>query len=628
MRARAAGLAAALAASAALTSGASADPAGNSTLDETIDIGEGAFHVLRADPGEPFKLRRWSGLPAAADRAKRRRSLVFFGHLTDAQIADEMSPVRTDWVDPAGGSLRSAHRPQETMGLQVLDSLVRNVNANRLSEVAAAGGKRAKLGFAVETGDFADSQQLNETRSALAAMDGGPVDPFSGRPADGCAGMNDETKARLNADVAARRYTGVQDYADYPDAPDARKNGYWDPDAAPPGLSPYASFPRYPGLMDRAQRAFTAEGLTVPWYAVRGNHDGLIQGNLVANFPIAVGLIGGCGKILPAEGFDPDEVKGLDEAELIAKLNDTAFQQKVLGGIRPVAPDPDRRFVSRIESKALFAGPDDDHGYGFVDAKEDKAAGGAATYYAFTRAGVRFVGIDTNAEGGGASGNLDHAQYRWLERELDRNSRVELRKGELVSDGDKTRLTVVYAHHGIADLTNANADEKAGACGSATDAGCDRDPRTSTPLHRGTKGKAPVRDLLLRYPSVVAYVVGHSHENQVVPYRAKGGRTGFWEVGTAAHVDFPQQARLIDVMDNRDGTLSVFGYLVDTAAPVAPPAPGTAAAGMTEPELASISRAVAANDPNGTGVGDDDPGLGGPNDRNVELTLRDPRRLK
>ena len=185
MRSRAAALAVAVAAAVAVSPGANAEPAGNSTVDETIDIADGAFHLLRADPGEPFKLRRWSGLPAGADRARRRRSLVFFGQLTDAQVADESSPVRTDWVDPAGGSLRSSHRPEEAMELQVLDQLVRNVNANSASEVAQGSGKRAKLGFALETGDFADSQQLNENRSALAAMDGGLVDPFSGKPADG-----------------------------------------------------------------------------------------------------------------------------------------------------------------------------------------------------------------------------------------------------------------------------------------------------------------------------------------------------------------------------------------------------------------------------------------------------------
>jgi metallophosphoesterase (TIGR03767 family) len=590
---------------------AQADPAGKTTLQETIDIvSEGPFHQLRVDPGEPFKVRAWPGRKVDSKRASRRSSLAFFGHMTDAQIADESSPVRTDWTDAAAGSLRSSHRPQEAFGLHIIDSLARNVNANSTSQVAQRKGKKAKLGFVLETGDFSDSQQLNELRSATAAMDGGAVDPYSGKPADACPGMNDETKARLNADVAARRYNGVQDYADYGDAPDARKNDYWDPDVPPPGASPYSGWPQWPGLMDRAQQPFVAEGLKAPWYAVRGNHDALVQGNLLANFPIAVGLIGGCGKILPSSSFDPAEVKGLSEAELIQKLTDPEFQQKILAGIRPAPPDPDRRFVSRIESKQLLKGADNDHGFGFVDSKEDKRAGGAATYYAFTRGGVRFIGIDTNSEGGGNDGNLDHPQYEWLAKEL-----AKARKTP----------TLVFAHHGLLDLNNATVDEKAGKCETATDAGCDRDPRKSTPIHRGTKGKDTIKALLLRHRNVVGFVVGHSHQNEIFQYKAKGSRSGFWEVGTAAHVDFPQQARLFDVMDNRDGTLSLFGYMIDSAAPVASPAPGTNAAAFTDENLASIARIVSANDPNGTGAGDDDPGLGGPNDRNVELLVPDPR---
>src|SRR3712207_5106789 len=111
-------------------------------------------------------------------------------------------------------------------------------------------------------------------------MNGGFVDPFSGQSLSAnkdCA-TDEDTKRRLNADVSARRYTGVQDYSDYPSAPPSRYQGYWDPDR-PIGAGNYAGFPRYAGLMNRAQRPFNARGLVVPWYTSRGNHDGLLQGN-------------------------------------------------------------------------------------------------------------------------------------------------------------------------------------------------------------------------------------------------------------------------------------------------------------------------------------------------------------
>ena len=60
---------------------------------------------------------------------------------------------------------------------------MRNVNANRRSTVK--DGKRparAALDFAITTGDLADNQQLNETRWFRTVLDGGRVDPFSGKP--------------------------------------------------------------------------------------------------------------------------------------------------------------------------------------------------------------------------------------------------------------------------------------------------------------------------------------------------------------------------------------------------------------------------------------------------------------
>ena len=70
--------------------------------------------------------------------------------------------------------------------------------------------------------------------------------------------------AAIEADVAARRYTGVADYDDYRDAPADRFAGFYDPDEAPPTGGPYSAFPRYPGLMEAANRgAFEASGASI-----------------------------------------------------------------------------------------------------------------------------------------------------------------------------------------------------------------------------------------------------------------------------------------------------------------------------------------------------------------------------
>ena len=596
-----------------------ADPTGRTTLQETVRPAGGAgFQALAKGRGEPYVVRRGGSAKAGRKRAGQRRSLAYFAQLTDPQIADEMSPARVDFVDAAGGALKSSWRPQEALGTQTFDAIVRNVNANRRSPVKGRKGRRARLGFAITTGDLADNQQLNETRWFRTVLDGGRVDPFSGQAlsaANQCGTATPDDAARINADVAARRYTGLQDYDDWRGAPPDRYAGYWDPDEAPPGGGPHAAFPRYPGLMERAQVPFRAAGLDVPWYISRGNHDGLIQGNAPASTELFRVIATGCLKVFPNPLIDPARFAGLDEAALFRQFSDPAFISSLLAGGRRVPPDPDRRIISKAEYRALMArGSRNAHGFGATPPAELRASRGTASYFAVRPArGTRFVSLDTVAEGGGQNGNVDDPQYRWLRSVL----RAARKRDELV---------VVFGHHTLETMDNTTADEAAGACSPADEPGCDTDPRRSTPLHRGLAGRNTVRALLADHPNVIAYVAGHSHANGVRFYRGSKGR-GFWQVNTASHIDWPQHSRLLELFDNGDGTLSLFGTMLDSAAPQAAPAPGPAAS-LSSRQLVSLSRVLSWNDPQreGTeGSGDTARKEGARRDRNVELLVRDPR---
>jgi hypothetical protein len=121
--------------------------------------------------------------------------------------------------------------------------------------------------------------------------------------------------------------------------------------------------------------------------------------------------------------------------------------------------------------------------------------------------------------------------------------------------------------------------------------------------------------LLLDHPCVVAWVNGHSHQNRVWA-RPRDGGGGLWEINTAAHIDWPCQSRIIEIADNRDGTLSVFTTVVDHA--------GTRRWGGrtdTPQRLASLARELSANDWHHPGDGP----RGDRKDRNVELVVKDPR---
>jgi metallophosphoesterase (TIGR03767 family) len=593
---------------------ATADPAGRSTLTETVLPTGSGFLDLKRGRGEPFLMRRGNVGPKGT-RTRTRRSLVFFGQFTDPQIADEMSPMRAEFVDPVGvpgsgaSGVASAWRPQEALGPVTFDYTIRNMNANRVSAVRQGNGARKSLNLVLTTGDLADNQQLNESRWYIQLLNGGTVDPFSGQAVSASNPCNNDAAetARLNAEVAARRYTGVQDYSDWRGRPADRYAGFWDPNEAAPTSGIYSGFPRYPGLMDRAQKPFVAQGSRVPWFTARGNHDGLTAGTLASTNALIVGLATSCLKIFPSQTFDPASQRGKEYGEVVGSFTDPTVQAQLLGGAINVPPDPNRKVVTKKEYKALH-GTGTAHGYGLVDAAQNRASGGTASYYSFVRSGVRFIAMDTVAEGGGPEGNIDDPQYRWIESEL--------RKAKVAR-----QLVVVYGHHTLGTMRNTNADEKAGSCsGSSPLPGCDADPRTSTPLHRGLVGPKPMRDLLTRYPNVVALVVGHSHENRVTPY-FRGGR-GFWQLNTSAHIDWPQQSRQVEIMDNRDGSLSLFSRVLDQSGPLRTPAAGSSAASFTETDLAAISRRLSLNDPQMGQVGNP---RGTARDRNVELLIRDPR---
>lgn len=585
--------------------GASGSLLGLTTLERTIESvdPEAEFQFLRGAKGERRVVRE--DLAAAKPgRADRRRSLFYAAQTTDWQLADEESPSRVEFVDiaanpPFPNVVSAAWRPQEALGPQAVEQSIIQINEFAdASPVRQRKGRRAEMDMVLMTGDQADNQQLNETAWVLTLLQGGRLDPNTGTDAACPPGQ-----APSGQTADPKLYAGVQDYDDYTEGLQ-----FYDPDD--PKGPKYSGWPTYPGLMDRAQEPFTAQGLDVPSYVVFGNHDGLAQGNQKAILPFEqVGV--GCIKPLVPVADITEAADVLDPAYL-AGLATTSPNQVMF-----VPRDPERQYVDRVQYKEIFENADqpDGHGFGLVDPDELAASNGAASYYAWTpRPGLKLIGIDTLCDGGvtgpSANGNIDDPQFRWLEGELERAS-------------DRGQLIIVFGHHPIRSLNCDVPDETPPACtvdgqfGHDVNAGCDIDPRSSTPIHDG----ADLTELFHRFPHVIAYVAGHTHENTLSDFdRADGGPGDFWGIETASLIDSPPQNRLIELMDNCDGTLSIFGTTLDSSAPVRAPAPGTEAEGLTEADLGSVSRTLAFND---TQKGEG--GLGKRRDRNVELLLEDPR---
>jgi metallophosphoesterase (TIGR03767 family) len=538
----------------------------------------GPYSRLRLLPGWKRVVRDDLGAAPHRGRLARRRSLLYLAQLSDFQLADEESPARAEVLDLAGSPFTSAWRPQEALEPFTVDEVVRQVNRFDRSPLRSHGRRRARMALTITTGDSADNQQINEVGWVVRLLEGGRVDPNSGVEGGPCAALVPRGEAA--------RYTGVQD------ADDVLESGrFYDPDR-PRGT--FAAWPSYPGLMDRAQAPFDAQGLRRPSYVAFGNHDGTVQGNLHA-LQALDDVARGCVKPLGVGGT-------LESSLLTTSPARTVF----------VPPDPRRGFADRPAYMRLHrtGRQADAHGFGHVDAAERSASRGQAAYYAFApRPGLRMIAINTVAEGDrvNSNGNLDAPQFRWLEGELD----AARRRDELV---------IVFGHHPIRSLTNGAPDENAGSCAqrAISGPGCDLDPRRSTPLRTGPD----LQRLLLAHPGVVAYVAGHTHEHRITPFRREGGG-GFWGIETSSEIDWPIQSRLLEVMDNRDGTLSIFGTLIDHGGPIDTPPPGTPASGLDSGALAALGREMAFNDPQ---VGAEAGAVGRPEDRNVELLTPDPRR--
>ena len=564
---RAAALVAAAVASARTAASASAaGPARVATLARVVRRGRAGargYAPLERGPGEAHVVRTDLGVRAQPGRARRRRGLIAFAQISDVHVIDTQSPLRVEWTDrfddPSSaptvtGVFASAYRPQEMLSAQVADAMVRELNAIGRGPVTGR-----PLALAIQTGDNSDNSQLNEVRWNIDVLDGARVRPDSG-------------------DLT--RYEGVCD-----DDAETYDRAYWHPHRPPAGRTDDAAktrygFPTVPGLLDAARRPFRAAGLSMPWYTCFGNHDGLVQGNFpVTTLQLQAVATGPLKIISPPAGIGPSEAAAAlatgDIGDVLSAL--------VLGpGVRTVTPDPDRRPIARaelVEEHFATSGLPRGHGFTATNRRDGTA------YYTFVRDDVRFVVLDTVNPNGYADGSIDRTQLTWLRRVL---------------RSTEGGTTLVFSHHTSSTMDNP-----------LVGTGGDTEPRVTG---------AEVLALLLEHWEVVAWVNGHTHRNEVRAHRRpdREGGGGLWEISTASHIDWPQQSRLIEITDNRDGTLSLFTTIVDHAGPVVPDGDHDL---RTPQGLAGLSRELAANDWQDR----TDTGRGDRRDRNVELLVSRPR---
>jgi metallophosphoesterase (TIGR03767 family) len=390
---------------------------------------------------------------------------------------------------------------------------------------------------------------------SLVAMTGDSIDNTQRNELDNFLALLDG--GTVQPDSGAPGYEGVQ-AAGWPGGICWKPDGPDDADVFQRDLG----FPQVHGLLERAMQPFEATGLKRLWLGCYGNHEEVCQGVGVVTPGLARAMAGSRKPIALPDGLDRETA-----LETFVKRP----EYFMTGPSEEVTPDARRRPITRMEFvEALH----ESGRHGFTD--KNRSEGTA--YYVHDTRWVRFITLDTVCSAGGADGSIDPPQLYWLERRLEEaHSSFRSRDGSTVRTQHDDRLVVVLSHHGYDWMANPRA-----------------------PKHNDE-----VLELLLRFRNVVLWLNGHIHANRITPRAGVYDGHGFWEVTTSSLVDWPCQARVVELFEAGEGLLGIGCTMVDHQGS----------------ELASLHRELSGNVPFN---GYESWRPGSPADRNAILLLPRP----
>ncbi len=284
---------------------------------------------------------------------------------------------------------------------------------------------------------------------------------------------------------------------------------YWCPDGHIDDMWRDLGYPTVPDFIERVSAPIASAGLAVPWTSVPGNHDLMRQGTALTNPELERLATGATKSLTRPVGFEPDDPLNLflDEPE--------AFS---CGPAFPVSSDTSRRAIDRLEwiDAHIRAGAT-----GYSEANRQRSSCDTV----IDTEHVRLVLLDTNHPDGDYQGSIGLAQLDWLDERL-----TEV-------DGESSRLAILVSHHGADTLVNDRG-------------------------HRADRGLAPdMAAVVHRHPCVIAWLVGHRHINRIEPRPGAAG--GFWEITTSSIIDWPSQARSIEVLRHVDDSIELRCTLMD-----------------------------------------------------------------
>jgi 3',5'-cyclic AMP phosphodiesterase CpdA len=310
---------------------------------------------------------------------------------------------------------------------------------------------------------------------------------------------------------------------------------------------------------------------SIPWYYIIGNHDELVQGNFLPVSRLKTPAQQATDMLtteyyLKAVGTQSDAV-------ITCQSKILAVDGLVAG---TVTANPDRRTVTHNQSmKEFFTTSSLPSGHGLT---QDCIDNDVANFTVdMTGVPVRIVFYETPYAGADGAGLTDKGYLS--KATLDNFIKPALDKAK--TDGV---LVVMASHH------------------------------QSWGLASGSEVKAAeLTALLSSYPNVVLHMVGHGHENGLKAHPSgNSDGTGYFEVEVPSMTDFPQQSKLVEFVDEGDGTGTIYMTSIDYESPE-----GSVPYKSRELAITHIQMGI-----------NTDTGLGDLNERNVKLHFQIPTEVK
>lgn len=266
-----------------------------------------------------------------------------------------------------------------------------------------------------------------------------------------------------------------------------------------------------PGPGNDYNDPFFSRGLDSPWYAALGNHD-----------------------VLHVGGFGP-----IDERLRDAALDDHLFTDSSLAGIwggyvagdtidhqvildeSVITPADDARLplYQRELLQALYDAGGNPAGHGL--SQDDVTANRG--YFSVTPLPgkpIRMIVLDTTDEeerslGRAQRGSMDAVQLSWLNEAL-------------VTAAGRQELVIIISHHRLEDFHD-----------------------------QSEVAPEMIRELLAASENVILHLTGHGHRDTKT-LNSLNGNSSYWELMTASTIDFPLQSRIVELVDERNGYLSIY----------------------------------------------------------------------